>query len=152
MPKKRHARQRPPKQSQTQRPVAPKELKDIRMPPVGESGRTDFPVSLPKKARLPKLRKGHLPLTAFEQAMFRGMMKQGQQLQAEQAILNRKDQELRERHSIALEALGKTHGMDFDFNVELNQKGTALNWTEVKNDGPQGDTAATGGEAPAQGD
>lgn len=82
-------------------------------------------------------------------------MREARLLQGQQAELNQRDQVLRQKHRVALEALGQTHGMGFPFTVTLNEQGTALNWLESRgeqNDGTQGQPAGAGPAAEDQGD
>lgn len=111
MSKRKSPRQRPPTQSV---------MKEADIPRV------------PKKAKT--LRKGTLPLSAFESHQFLRMQAEHLRIQAARQNLEAQWAALTTQHNEAVEALGETHKMEFRFTVELNKEGTALNWKEVADD------------------
>lgn len=110
------------------------------------------PQAPPQKRKEPKKpRRGTLPLTVFEQRIFQEMGTENDRLRAAQHQLNQQYAELTRKHNDAVRALGDTHGMDFVFTVELNEKRDALNWTEVLDDQSKGKHPGASDPAPAQG-
>lgn len=117
MPKKNRGN-RPPAQSQTQRPQ---------------------PKLVPKKAKAPK--RGTINLTVFEQEVFRDLAAENSRIVQEMQQLHNDRQLLQVKQNRICDALGTTHKIDCTFKVTMNKAGTAINWEEV----PDGEAPKSGG-------
>ena len=129
MPKRKSPRQRPPPQSQTQRPQ---------------------PRAVPKDP--PKPKRGTINLNPFEAELLQAMVQEGLQLEAQVQQIQAQIQALKARRGKMLKACGETHNLPPLFKVTLNDKGAGLNWQEVREDAkPEENRAGTGAETPDPG-
>lgn len=103
----------------------------------------------PKRKAPRAPRRGTLPLSPFEREVFQEMARENDELRRQQHRLNQQWEALLRRHNERVEALGKTHGMDFVFTVRLNKDEDALNWSEVLEDGGNESDDGGAGSAPA---
>lgn len=94
-----------------------------------------------------KLQKGFISLTPVEVEVFLEMKAESQRIQIGRAQLQAQEQTLIKRHVKIVAALAKTHRLDCRIKVMVNQKGTGLNYEEVKDDGAEGDAAGPSPEA-----
>ena len=128
MTKRKSPRQRPPTQSQTERPQQRSSLK--------------------KQPSAPK--RGTIHLTVFEAAAFQEMVAENQRLAQQREALEAQSRNPQARHDKAVKAFGQTHKLPPVFSVQLNKTGDGLNWNEVREDAK--DNPGTGTETPDPGD
>lgn len=123
-----------------------KKRKTPRQQPPAQS-QAPAPRLLKQKTKPKKLQKGFLSLTPLEAEVFLEMKEENQRLKMAEAQVQAQWQALLERHNKIVVALGKTHRLDFRFKVTVNEKGTGLNYEEVRDDSAEGDAAGPGPKA-----